>query len=60
MAAYIICSYDIADTKGYERYVPGLYQFVRLVLTPQQPRTQAGDAPSFSPDRRHTLLYEIT
>ena len=24
MAAYIICSYDIADPKGYERYVPGV------------------------------------
>jgi len=24
MAAYIICSYDITDPKGYEHYIPGV------------------------------------
>ncbi len=24
MPAYVICSYDIADPKGYEAYVPGV------------------------------------
>jgi uncharacterized protein (DUF1330 family) len=28
MTAYIICSYDITDPKGYEQYVPGVVPLI--------------------------------